>query len=165
MNELRKIDFEKDTDFECEGKHFYLTDSLGFVRYRKSQEIMLEFGFSASFLDIYHNLEIAKEYFDKGKYYNMAITHFKIMEGIKNLNEKDDPALRLCALFINEEDEDISKYDEALMKAKISCWASELEVGPFFYLAAGLVNHWTNAYEKAIQNGLAKEPMEKKSES
>jgi hypothetical protein len=150
---MRKLDFNIDTDWECGGKHFYITDSLGFIRYKKSQEFMLEFGFSMSFLDIYHNLEVARDYFDKGQYYNMAVTHHKIMEGVKNINDKDDPALRLCALFINEKDEDLTKYDEAQMKAKINCWASELEVSPFFYLAANLMKDWTNAYQKLILNG------------
>lgn len=155
MKELRKLDFNEVTDFECGGRHFYISEHLGFIRYKKSQEFMLEFGYSMSFIDIFNNLGKAEEAFNQHKYFDMATIIYKIREGIKAINDKDDPALRLCALFINERDEDITKYDEAQMKAKINCWASELEVSPFFHLAANFVSDWTNVYQKYILSGLA----------
>jgi hypothetical protein len=153
--ELRKLDFNVIKTFECGGKTFIINDSLSFARYRESQKIMLEFGFSASFMDIFNNLKLAAGLFDKGKYFDMATTIYKVMEGVKNTIDKDDPALRLCALFIDEEGEDATLYNELSMKRKIECWGKELDVAPFFYLAAGLVDNWTNAYESTIQSGLA----------
>jgi len=149
---MRKLDFEKDKYFECGRRHFEVSESLSFARYRESQKIMLEFGFSASFQDVYNNLNAGVDYFNKMKYYEMSIVLYKTLEGIKNIMEKDDPALRLCALFINEKDEDVTKFSEAMMKSKIDCWAEELEVSPFFYLAASLVLGWAPAYELHIQN-------------
>ena len=151
---MKKLDFEKDKYFDCGGRHFEVTESLSFVRYRESQKIMLEFGFSQSFQDIFNNLTSAIDYYNKMKYYEMSIVIYKTMEGIKTISEKDDPALRLCALFINEKDEDPAKFSEAMMKSKIDCWAEELEVGPFFYLAASLVLGWAPAYEMHIRNAL-----------
>ena len=159
---MRKLDFEKERYFECGGRHFEVTESLSFVRYRESQKIMLEFGFSSSFQDVYNNLMAAVDYFNKMKYYEMSIVLYKTLEGIKIITDKDNPSLRLCALFINEKDEDPTKFSEAMMKSKIDCWAEELEVGPFFYLAASLVLGWAPAYELHIRNtlNLEKEPQE-----
>lgn len=155
MNALRKIDFEREKYFDCDGKKYFVKDSLSFNRYRELQRITLEFGYSATFEDIFANLSKAIESYNKHDYFNMSIVLYKIQEGIKNLEQKDDPALRLCALFIDEENEDPTVYNEAMMKAKIDCWAKELEVGPFFYLATSLVPSWMPVYQLLIRPGLS----------
>jgi hypothetical protein len=152
--DLRKIDFEKDSYFECGGKKFFKTDSLSFVRYRELQKIMLEFGFSATFVDIYNSTKQAIEAYNKHDYFAMSIIIYKIQEGIVNLQDKDDPALRMCALFINEENEDLTKYNESEMKAKIDCWTSELEVIPFVNLALAVQTDWIKTYQLLIRGGL-----------
>ena len=162
MKELRKIDFIKEKNFECGGRKFHIDESLSFDRYKELQKIGIEFGFVATFEDIFKNLTKAIEAYNKHDYFNMSIVIYKIQEGIKNLEDKDDPALRICALFINEEDEDISAYNEALMKSKIDCWGGELSIDPFFYLAASLVPYWTNVYELHIRNGLQEAKDESK---
>ena len=162
MNTLRKIDFTKEKYFECGGRKFYVSDTLSFARYRELQKISIEFGFSATFEDIFKNLSKSIEAYNKHDYFNMSIILYKIQEGIKNLDEKDDPALRICALFINEENEDITVYNEALMKSKIDCWGGALSIDPFFYLAASLVPYWTNVYELHIRDGLKSEPAQEK---
>jgi len=77
--------------------------------------------------------------------------------GVASLDEKDDPALRLCALFINEADEDVAVFDEAKSKEKIELWGKELDVIPFFHLAASLVHGWMPAYKLTTQLTLNKE--------
>lgn len=151
---LRKIDFEKEKYFDCGGKRFFVRDSMSFARYRELQKLMIEFGYSATFEDIFHNLEKALEAFNKHKYDEMVIVIHNIMNGITKIEIKDDPSWRLCALFIDEEGEDPTVYNEAAMKAKIDCWGGELSVDPFFYLAASLVPYWTNVYELHIRSGL-----------
>ena len=159
--ELRKIDFGKEKYFECDGRKFYVNESLSFARYRELQKISLEFGFSATFEDIFNNLAKSIESYNKHDYFNMSITIYKIQEGIKNLPEKDDPALRLCALFINEENEDSTVYNEGVMKSKIDCWGKEIEVNGFFYLAASLVPGWMPFYLVSTQSGLEEEKKER----
>jgi hypothetical protein len=157
---LRKINFETEKIFTCDGKEFEVTETLSFTRYRELQKIMLEFGFSATFEDIFNNLGKAVESYNKHDYFNMSIILYKMQEGIKNLETKDDPSFRLCALFINEKDEDPTKYSEALMKSKIESWGKELEVTGFFYLAASLVPSWMPAYSIVSQGGSEEEKKE-----
>ena len=160
MSELKTIDFSKKY-FECGGRKFYIKDSLSFNRYRELQRLIIEFGFSATFVDIFKNIRIAWDHLNNLKLGDAAVTLHNVMYGIKSLEEKDDPALRMCALFIDEEGEDPTVYDEGKMKEKIDCWASELSVTPFFQLASSVVPHWIKAYNLVSKNGFVEEKKEK----
>jgi len=161
---LRKIDFSK-KHFECQGRKFYLRDSLSFARYRELQKIILEFGYSATFVDLFKNIKSAWDHMNALRFGDAAVVLHNIMIGIKSLEDKDDAALRLCALFIDEEGEDSTVYDEAKMREKIDCWGKELAVTPFFQLAAKLVPSWINAYKIVTQSGFAEEKEKAQSQS
>jgi hypothetical protein len=161
--ELKTVDFSKKY-FECQGRKFYVRDTLSFVRYRELQKLILEFSFSATFIDLFKNIKIAWDFMNVLKFGDAAVTLHNIMMGIKTLEDKDDPALRMCALFIDEEGEDPTVYDEGKMRDKIDCWGKEYNVTPFFQYAANLVPSWIVAYQKDSLNG-SKEEKEKKRSS
>lgn len=155
MKTLKVIDFSK-KHFECGGRKFFLHDDLSFMRYRELQKLNLEFAFSATFHDIFKNIRTAWELLNQTKLGEAAVVLHNVMYGVVSLDDKDDPALRVCALFIDEEGEDPTVYDEGKMRDKIDCWSKELSVTPFFQLATSIVPGWRNAYETASQNGLKK---------
>lgn len=161
--ELRVINFD-DKHFECGGRKFYKKDSLSFTRYKVLQEINLEFGFSANFHDIFKQLRVAWDHLNNLRLGEAAVTIHNIMYGVVSLDEKDDPALRMCALFIDEEGEDPTKYDEGKMREKIQCWGEELDVSPFFQLAANLCPDWIPAY-KLVSQSISKKENEKPGQS
>jgi hypothetical protein len=149
---LRIVDFGK-KHFECDGRKFILRDSLSFVRYRELQKLNLEFGYSATFHDIFKHIKEAWDFLNATKLGEAAVVLHNIMYGVVSLDEKDDPALRLCALFIDEDGEDPTIYDEGKMREKIECWGKELDVSPFFQLAVSLVPGWTIAFESVSRSG------------
>lgn len=161
--ELKKVDFSK-KEFECGNRKFYVQDSLSFNRYRELQRLSIEFGFSRTFTDlfkdvqkVYGQLQTAQNYADA------AVTLYNIIAGVSLLDEKNDPALTLCALFINEADEDVTVYNENKIKEKIDCWAKELDVTPFFHMACSLVDGWMPAYKittNSILKGVKKKEQE-----
>ena len=153
--ELRVIDFAK-KNFECGGRKFYLRESLSFARYRELQKLNLEFGYSATFHDTFKNIRQAWDLLNSSKLGEAAVVLHNIMYGVVGLEDKDDPALRLCALFIDENGEDPTIYDEGKMREKIECWSKELDVSPFFLLANSLVPGWISAYKDVSQSGLKK---------
>lgn len=161
MADLRVIDLDKKT-FECDGRKFFIKEVPSFERYREMQKICLEFGFSASFTDIYNNVRKAWDFLNNMKPAEAAIILHNIMYGVVALESKHDAAFRLCAIFINEEGEDQAVYDEGLMREKIDCWSKELSPLPFFHLASNLVENWMPIYNDFIQNGL---PMAVKKET
>jgi hypothetical protein len=157
--ELRVIDFSK-KHFECDGRKFYIKDTLSFARYRELQKLNLEFGYSATFHDVFNHIKEAWDFLNQTKLSEAAVVLHNIMYGVVSLEDKDDPALRLCALFIDEEGEDAIVYDEGKMREKIECWSKELAVLPFFQLAASLVPHWSAAYRVVIPDGSQEEKAE-----
>ena len=153
---LKTIDFSKKY-FECDGRKFYVKDSLSFNRYRELQKLILEFGYSATFVDIFKNLRVAWDHLNSLRLGDAAVTIHNIMYGIKSLDDKDDPALRICALFIDEQGEDATVFDEVKMREKIDCWSKECSVTPFFQFASNLVPGWMKAYSTVSRSGLREE--------
>ena len=160
MTSLKVIDFSKKY-FTCDGRKFYIKDTLSFNRYRELQKIILEFGYSATFVDIFKNIKTAWDFMNALKFGDAAVTLHNIMIGIKKLEDKDDPALRLCALFIDEEGEDSTVYDEGKMREKVDCWSKECAVTPFFQLATRIVPSWINAYKIVSRSGFLETKEEK----
>jgi hypothetical protein len=150
--ELRTIALSE-KHFECGGRKFYIQDSLSFNRYRELQKLNLEFGFSATFIDIFENVKKAMELMNKVQFVDAAVTLHNILSGIASYDDKNDPALRMCALFINEDTEDVTIFDEGKMREKIECWSKELDVLPFFQLAANLVPGWISASQDISRVG------------
>ena len=154
---LRVIDF-KDKKFECGGRTFYVQDSLSFNRYRELQRLSIEFGFSTTFIELFKDIQKAYDYVQTNKNWgDLAVTLYNILAGVSKLDDKDDPALRMCALFINEADEDVTVFDELKMKGKIDCWGKELDISPFFALAVNLAQGWMPAYQVTSQSILKEE--------
>jgi hypothetical protein len=92
--ELRQIDFTQ-KHFECGGRKFYVKESLSFARYRELQKLNLEFGYSATFHDIFKHIREAWDFLNATKLGEAAIVLHNIMYGVVSLEDKDDPALRL----------------------------------------------------------------------
>jgi hypothetical protein len=141
-----------DGKFECAGKIYFITQSLSFDRYEKLRELTIEMGYSASFSQIFDNLMKAWTKLNENKLADGAVIIHNIMNGIKKLEKKYDVAFRICALFINEEDEDPTIYDEEKQNEKISDWSKEYDVAPFFDVAISLVKDWLPAYEIVLNN-------------
>ena len=161
---LRKLDF-KDKEFNCGGRMFYIQDSLSFNRYRELQRISIEFGFSTTFIDLFKEIQKAYQFVQTNQNWgDLAVTLYNVIAGVAKLEDKDDPALRLCALFINEADEDVTIFDELKIRDKINCWAKELDVSPFFHMALNLVDGWMPAYEVTTRS-ILKTASEKKTET
>jgi len=152
---MRVIDLKD--KFECGGRTFFIEDTLSFNRYRELQRLSIEFGFSRTFVDLFKDVQKCYDLMQTAKNYaDVSVTLYNILTGTAMIEEKDAPALRLCALFINEKDEDTTVFDEKRMKEKIDCWSKELEVSPFFHLAASLVDGWMPAYKLTTRNTLTK---------
>jgi hypothetical protein len=154
MDTLRTINFDE-KHFECGGRKFYIQDSLSFNRYRELQKLNLEFGFSVTFLDHYKHLVELYELLNQTKFADAAVKVHNMIYGTATLDDKEAPALRMCALFINETGEDVTVYDKGKMSEKIECWSKELDVLPFFQLAVNLVEGWMAAYQNIIHGGIS----------
>lgn len=150
MGLLKKLEPDCQT-FQCDGRTFYIEDTLSFNRYEKLREYSLEFGFSATVPDVFNRLNSAWKLLNETKLGDAAVMLHNIMNGIQKIEKKSDVAFRVCALFVNEKEEDSTVWDEAIEKNKIECWSKEYDVTGFFLLASAKVPGWLSVYSNVIQ--------------
>lgn len=150
-NELRKL--EAGTKyFECGGKKYYISDKMSFPKFQLLSEWSLEFAFSATFKDIFVQLKKMYELLNQTKFADSAIICHNIMSGIVKLEQKNNVAFRICALFILEEGENEIEYNEAKVNEKIDNWAKELDAAFFLNFAASIIPNWISAYKMLSPN-------------
>lgn len=150
-NELRKLEAGTQS-FECGGKKYYIIDRLSFIKFEKLSEFALEFGYSATFKDIFIQLKKQYELLNQLKLADAAVITHNLMTGIVNLEQKHNVAFRICALFILEEGENEIEYNEAKVNEKIDNWSKELDASFFLSFAAGLIPNWIAAFNLVSQS-------------
>lgn len=150
VNELRKL--EAGTNyFECGGKKYYISDKLSFIKFEKLSEWSLEFGFSATFKDIFTSLRKQYDLLNQMKLADAIVICHNLMTGVVNLEQKNNVAFRICALFILEKGENEIEYNEAKIDEKIANWSKELDSAFFLNFAASIVPSWIAAYRLVSQ--------------
>jgi hypothetical protein len=73
-----------------------------------------------------------------------------------NLKIKEPPVMKICALFINTENEDRSAWNNDVVVKKMADWkASDIDVHDFFVIALTLVPTFIGLYNKLTQSILS----------
>lgn len=162
VNELKKL--EPGTQyFECASKKYYISDKLSFTKFEKLSEWSLEFGFSATFKDIFAQLRKQYDLLNQMKLADAIVVNHNLMSGIVNLEQKNNVAFRICALFILEEGENEAEYNEAKIDEKIDSWGKELDAAFFLNFAASIIPNWIAAYSLVSQSISEKQNQKQKS--
>jgi hypothetical protein len=151
METLRTVDLSEGK-FECGGKTYHVCTQLSFARYPKLQELLLEFTFSATPIDIFNCFRVGLEGINQKKDGDAAIAMNNGMKGIEKMNKHSIPALKICALFWNVQGEDLTDASDAMIDSKISEWGKELDINPFFHQALALSPDSRAVYLHYIQN-------------
>ena len=155
-NELKKL--EPGTQyFNCSGKKYYISDKLSFIKFEKLSEWSLEFGFSATFKDLFAGLKKQYDLLNQMKLADAIVINHNLMTGIVNLEQKYNVAFRICALFILEEGENEVEFNEAKINEKIDNWSREYDAGFFLNFAASLIPNWIGVYNLVSQSISEKE--------
>ena len=153
--ELKQIGVNEDSFVAC-GTRYLIGNSLSITRFIEYEKLQNHVGFGVSFKSLFGTLTEVYELLNKQK---LADAIVKIHNAIMGIKEKGDnrthPAMLLCALFINREDEDITKWDEADALRKIKDWGDEgYDMNSFFLLGVSFVEGFTDAYERLTLNTL-----------
>ena len=152
--QLKTIDFTKDT-FKAMGITYNVKGSLSIERFRYFEKYQVEMGYGRTFEDVYKAVTNTINYINNKKEVEGHSVLWNLQEGLKRVIKegKVHPALMICALFIVEKDEDLTKWDEQQAEAKIKNWNDEgYDVNGFFQLAANLVSGYINALEDIFQD-------------
>ena len=73
-----------------------------------------------------------------------------LLAGITKVQEKEHPLLKICALFMNTEDENRDIITDDMIRTKIEDWAG-YDVGGFFTIALNSVNGFFKIYSDMLQ--------------
>lgn len=145
------------TKFMANGVQYVIRDTLTVKRFKEFENLQAEVGYGVDFYNMFSNLSKAYNYMNAGKMADASVVLHSMMHGIKHkLDDRENPILVLCTLFICTEDEDVRFYDKAKGDKKIEDWIAEgISMESFFQLAFSLVNGFTPALRKVSLSILA----------
>ena len=134
------------------------------------QKMEIECGYSVGFYGIVQTQdeiwEICNSKDDKKGRADIAVIVYNTKKGIKNVEDRKIPMLTMCALFINEENEDRGIINDDMVSRKIADWEAErLDIVPFFQLAASSIRNFTKVYNEISQTISENEDEEQKNTS
>jgi len=123
----------KESVFTANGTKYYIHKSLTVERYKAFQKMQIELGFGVGFAAVYEGMAKAYGLLNKQQFADAAVVLHNMMNSIKGLDEREHPALILCALFINKEGEDLNVVDDGVIMSKIEDWKAEGIPADFFF--------------------------------
>lgn len=130
------------TSFVANGRRYRVSRSMSFDRYEAYELLQVELGMARSFDQFREQLQHAYDLCNKvasGKpvFADLAVTLRDMLIGATMVSEAQTPTvLKLCALFINRDGEDVGTIDDELISSKIEDWRKErLDMRFFFRFA------------------------------
>lgn len=149
--ELKRIDFT--TNKLVTDKHTYtLAESLSVDKYQEFLLIQQEVAYGISFEE---NFTVDKQIYaalnEKDFVKASALLYNKQAGIVRGIEKRNDPILKLCALFLIREDEDQTRYNKELNAEKVQEWIDGgVDYKDFFQLAAVLIPSFVSAFEEIL---------------
>lgn len=155
QTKLLKIDKETKS-FQANGKTYYVEESISFDRWEKYLEFNVELGWDCTIPEMAKALGQIYNHLNDQNFADAAVLTRDKMMGLKQMSEKKIPAaLKLCALFVNEEKEDRRFINEDMISKKVEDWKQEgIDVAGFFQLALHIIPGYMESLKKNIQGTL-----------
>lgn len=166
-NQLKRLDFNKQ-EFTANGTVYRIETSFSIERYCEYQKLEKELAFGTSFSGMYVNLKKMYDLLNSTKFVETSVVLNNLMNGMSKIEEREPTMLKLCALFINTENEDRTVVNNDVMEKKIADWKAEgIDVRDFFSLALNTMDGFIAAYKSLTQSILEiegqSEPLPEKS--
>lgn len=152
MEELKATDPLKRIDlnvgiFEANGTRYTIEGALTIERYAELQILEKELGYGLTFKAMFDKLSQAFALLNKQKPADAAVLLNDMIRGMAKIQEREPIVLKICALFMNTDDEDRSSFSADMYNRKISDWKAEkLDMRDFFTVASNSVNGFIEIY-------------------
>lgn len=152
-NEAKLIVLEPGKSFTANGKKYIVGSSYTIGRLDIASVLEEELMSMSYNRDSKATMRKALDHFNKGEIADaVVVLHNKINAGYV-ASKVGHIALRVCALFINREDEDARYITEEQIKDKINDWSVEgLDAAPFLAFVFVLYRQLMQSYETDITN-------------
>lgn len=167
MAELKKINFS-DRKFEANGKTYLIEQSINYERWKAYRKIQVELGYDISFDNLFGKIREAWDCLNKSapEPLSAGVILYNIMNGMHTaMDDKNTPlVLKMCALFMNTQDEDRTIITEEMYAAKAEDW-KEIDMQSFFLFAISSIPNFMPNYESITQDISAKKEKNKEEAS
>lgn len=151
MNELKRIDFEKGK-FEANGQTYTIEGALSIERYAELQILEKELAYGFTVKQIFDKLKLLWDYLNKLKFAEAAVLVRDLMAGATRVAERTPTTLKICALFINTDDEDRTTINQEMINKKIEDWKAEgIDMRDFFQVASSSINGFLEVYQSVTR--------------
>lgn len=116
------------------GRKYIVYPSLTVERFSVFEKLQIEMEYGVSLSAFRSEAEAAYDLLNKAKPADAAVKIYNLKTGVSRIeNDQPHPLLMICSLFICEETEDQSKWNEAEAAEKVADWAN---VDVAFFLAS-----------------------------
>lgn len=158
---LVKVNAEKGS-FEANNRTYYIESSLSAQRWKEKNKLEIELGYGTSFLELFNQIRGAFEDINRNRPADCSVKLYNIMDGLTSLEKRDDPTLKYCTLFINEENEDRRFWNDDLARKKIEDWEEEgIDIAFFLTVSFNAISGLKELYLKTSQSISNQEEQEK----
>lgn len=148
MTELKQLDVTQPS-FVANGVTYHIESALSIERFCEYQILEKEAGFGITFKRIFENLQELHALMNSIRFVEAAVLLDNLMSGVAKTEEREPTLLKICALFMNEKDEDRTIINNDMIVKKIADWKAEYDIRGFFTLALNMVDGFLETYAKA----------------
>lgn len=154
MIETKRLDVNF-TEFMANGHKYIKNVIFPIERYEAFEILQPQLAYDLDFSALYKMDIKLYSLLNESKFADSSVLVYNRMEKIKELLDKKrtHPALLLCALAINREDEKPDEYDENFQLEKIEDWRKEgFAMQDFFLFAASIMKGLPTAYNELMMS-------------
>jgi hypothetical protein len=143
---------------------YYLETDLSVDRFIAYQRWEHESAFGVSFKQMIGNWRKVWDWSQESRFGDIVVLAYNTMQAIVRADENDIPYLKLCALFLNTENEDTVALDSLTVDRKIQHWReSGVPIQFFIQLSANLISGFIDDYNAISQATIGKETKKNQS--
>lgn len=151
-------------EFIANGRQYRVFHTVSFDRYEAYELLQVEVGLARTYPQFMAELREAYDLCNEvatGKkvFADLAVLLRDMIVGTTLVSERQThPILRMCALFINRDGEDVRYIDEAVIESKINDWKVEgIDMTFFFAFALRSIPGFIEAYKAVSRDTSEKE--------
>jgi hypothetical protein len=121
-------------------KKYFIETGLSMERLTEYQQLEIEIGYGYTLPEMHKKHVELYETLNKNKLADASVKAYDLVNSIKQAQSRVHPIIRLCALFMNTENEDRGKITQEMIEEKIEDWKeAKIDTRFFFRFAEGII--------------------------
>lgn len=153
MNKTKLKTVENNVVIGAGGTKYYPHSTISINRYRKLEELNIHFSYDKTPIGLFNELLEIHKCINEGRIADIAIITKDMMDALAGIMNRTDIGLKISALFLNADDEDLSDASDELIDRKIKDWTDAgYDAISFFGYATSLQNDLIKLSENVSQD-------------